>query len=313
MGTTIDEPADRHMAATQRAQQKERRRVGFAPPESSYRRKESNMSTAQHAHKVALITGAASGLGRAIALALKSQGFTVLGTSRHPQREPSDYPLLALDVRSDESVRAAIEAVRATAGRLDVLVNNAGARLVGAVEETTVDEAQALFDTNVFGTHRVTRAALPLLREARGRIVNVSSLTGLNAVPFAALYSASKWAIEAYAEALRQEVRPFGVHVALVEPGPIRTPARQGPARAQAPVAAYDVARARAIDAILQGDETGMAAAQVVACVVRVVTKPSPRLRYRVGPAATWLPRLKMLFPWSWYEYFLRRRYALDG
>ena len=263
--------------------------------------------------RVALVTGAASGLGRAIALALKGRGFVVFGTSRRPEGE-SDYPILPLDVRSEESVRAAIEAVRARAGRLDVLVNNVGARLLGAIEETSVEEAQELFESNFFGPHRVTRAALPLLRAAGGgRIVNVSSLTGLNAIPFGGLYSASKFAVEAYSESLRQEVKQFGIEVSVIEPGPVLSKGRPAPQRARAVINAYDGPRERASEAILRGDDTGIDPAGVVKAVLQAVTSPAPRLRYRVGAAATWLPRLKFLFPWSWYEGFLRKRYALDG
>ena len=112
--------------------------------------------------RVALVTGAASGLGRAIALALKKDGLFVFGTSRHPAEPsvPPDFPLLQLDVRSDDSVRSALEHVRSLAGHLDLLVNNAGFRFLGAAEETSVDEAKAVFDTNFFGAHRVTAAAL---------------------------------------------------------------------------------------------------------------------------------------------------------
>ena len=150
---------------------------------------------------VALVTGAASGLGRAIALALKKDGFSVFGTSRR-SADPSasqDFPLLQLDVRSDDSVRSALDHIRSVAGRLDVLVNNAGVRFLGAAEDTTVDEAKAVFETNFFGAHRVTVAALALLRAGpASKIINVTSLSGLNALPFGSIYSASKWALEGY-------------------------------------------------------------------------------------------------------------------
>jgi len=201
--------------------------------------------------------------------------------------------------------------VRSRAGRLDLLVNNVGARLFGAIEETSVEEAKALFETNFFGTHRVTRAALPLLRASAGRIVTISSLTGLNAIPFAGLYSASKWAVEAYTESLRHELRPFGVRVSLIEPGPVLSKGRPAPLRARAALPAYEGAQRRALDVVLSGDDTGIDAGKVVDRVVRVVDSPTPKLRNRVGAAATWLPRLKML-SWTWYERLLRRRYALD-
>src|SRR5215813_9654098 len=264
--------------------------------------------------RTALVTGAAGGMGRAIALALKARGLTVFGTSRRPdEKGPADYPMIALDVRSDESVSAAMALVRERAGRLDVLVNNAGSRFLGAVEETTVEDAKSVFETNFFGTHRVTRAALPLLRQAGGgKIITVTSLAGVNAVPFGAIYSASKWALEGYFESLRQEVKPFGIDVAIVEPGAVRSERREAPQQPRTAIAAYAAARAHAFEVILRGDEKGMDVGRVADCVARIVESRSPRLRHRVGLDATWFPRFKML-SWSFYEIGVRRRYALDA
>ena len=264
---------------------------------------------------VALVTGAASGLGRTIALALKEDGFFVFGTSR--QADPTvawDFPLIRLDVRSDDSVRSALGHIRSFAGRLDVLVNNAGFRFLGAAEDTTVDEAKAVFETNFFGAHRVTVAALPLLR-ASGRaskIINVTSLSGLNALPFGSVYSASKWAFEGYSESLRHEVKSLGISVSIVEPGAIRSEKREPPHRPKEAVPAYETARQHALEVIVRGDRTGIDTARVADCVIRIVHRRSPKLRYRVGPDATWLPRLKWL-PWSWYERGIRWRYGLDA
>src|SRR5262244_3842883 len=211
--------------------------------------------------RVALVTGAASGLGRAIALALRYDGFSVFGTSRRPA-EPTDlaeFPLLQLDVRSDDSVRVALDHLRAVVGHLDVLVNNAGVRFLGAAEETSVDEAKSVFETNFFGAHRVTTAALPLLRDAGGgRIVNITSLSGLNALPFGSMYSASKSALEAYSESLRHEVKQLGIYVSIVEPGAIHSEAREAPHRPKGELYAYEGARHRALDVIVGGDQAGI-------------------------------------------------------
>jgi NAD(P)-dependent dehydrogenase (short-subunit alcohol dehydrogenase family) len=216
-------------------------------------------------------------------------------------------------VRSDDSVRAARQQIRSSARRLDVLVNNAGVRLLGAAEETSVDEAKAVFETNFFGAHRVTAAALPLLHEAAGgRIVNITSLSGLNALPFGSVYSASKWALEAYSESLRHEVKRLGIHVSILEPGAIHSETREAPQRPKDERREYEGARQRALDVIVGGDQAGIDPARVADCVVHVVWARSPKLRYRVGPDATWLPRLK-LPPWSWYESGIRWRYQLDA
>jgi len=242
-------------------------------------------------------------------------GFTVFGTSRRPEDRAAltEFSMLALDVRSDDSVRVALQEIRSRAGRLDVLVNNAGVRFLGAAEETSVDEAKAVFETNFFGAHRVTAAALPLLREAGGgRIVNITSLSGLNALPFGSMYSASKWALEAYSESLRHEVKQLGIYVSIVEPGAIHSQTREAPHRPKDNLHTYEGARQRALDVIVEGDQAGIDPARVADCVVHVVRTRSPKLRYRVGPDATWLPRLKLL-PWSWYESGIRWRYRLDA
>jgi NAD(P)-dependent dehydrogenase (short-subunit alcohol dehydrogenase family) len=274
------------------------------------------MKTKQATTKTALVTGAAGGLGRAVALALTAEGYAVFGTSRRPEggAAGTEFALLPLDVRSEESVATVIDEVRRRTGRLDVLVNNAAYRFHGAAEETSVDEARALFETNFLGMHRVTRAALPILRGGGGgKIVNISSLAGLNAPPFGAIYAASKAALEAYSESLWHEVRPFGIHVSVIEPGPMRSETSVEPQLPKEPIAEYDGPRGRALGAVLQDQKTGrLLPARAAECVVRVVQDPSPRLRYRVGAEATWLPRLKSALPWGLYVKGLQRKYNLD-
>jgi short-subunit dehydrogenase len=170
-----------------------------------------------------LVTGASSGIGRATARLLAERGFTVFGTARKPsppdEGAKSGVTMVALDVRSDESVRACVEQVVAKAGRLDVLVNNAGYSLTGAAEETSVEEAKAQLETNFFGAVRMVNAVLPGMRKAEaGKIINISSLAGSTAIPYSGFYSASKFALEGYSESLWYEVRPFGISVSLVEP-----------------------------------------------------------------------------------------------
>jgi short-subunit dehydrogenase len=125
------------------------------------------------------------------------------------------------------------------------------------------------------------------------------------------MYSASKWALEAYSESLRHEVKPLGIFVSIVEPGAIHSGSRKAPGRPKETVQAYDGVRQHALEVIVQGDQAGIEAARVAHCVVRIVRDRAPRLRYRVGPDATWLPRLRLL-PWSWYERGIRWRYGLD-
>src|SRR5688572_16880370 len=174
---------------------------------------------------VALVTGASSGIGRATAKALQNAGFRVFGTSRRAAAESSDgVTMLACDVTDDASVAKLVDEVLAKAGRIDLLVNNAGIGLLGGAEESSIAQAQALFDVNVFGVLRVTNAVLPTMRrQASGRIINMSSVMGLIPAPYLALYSSTKHALEGYSESLDHELRAFGIRVVLVEPAYTRT------------------------------------------------------------------------------------------
>src|SRR4051795_11633256 len=172
--------------------------------------------------RVALVTGASSGISEAAARQLLEAGFTVYGTSRRATagEQRDGVVFLPLDVTDDESVAAAMSEVLYRSGRIDVLVNNAGLGVAGAAEETSVEQARALFETNVFGAMRMTRAVLPVMRtQGSGRIINVSSIVGLIPVPFMALYSSTKHALEGYSQSIDHELREYGIRVLLVEPG----------------------------------------------------------------------------------------------
>ena len=195
---------------------------------------------------VALVTGASSGIGHATAKALRNAGFRVFGTSRRAAAERSDGAImLSCDVTDDASVAKLVDEVLAEAGRIDVLVNNAGIGLLGGAEESSTAQAQALFDVNVFGVLRMTKAVLPTMRRQRkGRIINMSSIMGLIPAPYNALYASTKHAIEGYSESLDHELRTFGIRVALVEPGSTRTSFEENLAKPDCLLAAYDPARA---------------------------------------------------------------------
>ena len=267
--------------------------------------------------KVVLITGTSSGFGKAIAEALHARGYCVYGTTRTvPAPAKADsYRPLAMDVDSEASVAEGVERILRERGRIDVLVNNAGFGVAGAIEDTTVEEARAQLETNFLGTHRLCRAALPGMRERRsGRIVNIGSLAGLVSVPFQAFYCATKYAVEAYTEALRMEVRPFGIHVSLVEPGDFATgfTAKRRMVRASGPSSAYDE-RCRAAVGRMAADERRNADIRpVVRKVIAVVESKRPRLRY---PVANLLQRtmvaLRPALPASWFEYLIMDNYGI--
>ncbi len=241
--------------------------------------------------RVVLITGASSGIGQACARHLASRGWRVFGTSRRAGeagRAQDGIEMVAMDVDSDASVERAVSAVLERAGRIDAVVNNAGWALAGAVEDTPADEARAQLETNFLGVWRVCRAVLPAMRAAgRGHIVNIGSIGGRVGLPFQAAYSAGKFAVAGFTEALSGEVRPFGIHAVLVEPGNYRTGITAGRRRSSGAGSASPYARRfhRAM-AVIERDEARGADPEGVARVVaRVLDTKSPRMRYLAGPA----------------------------
>jgi len=265
--------------------------------------------------KTVLITGATSGIGRATADLLAREGYAVFGTGRTPPREQqAGFEVLPLDVRSDSSAEACIGAVLARTGRLDVLVNNAGYALIGAAEETTIEEARSQFETNFFGVVRMTRAALPLMRrQGEGTIVQVGSLAGHLAIPFAGFYSATKFALDGYSEALWHELKPSGIRVALVEPAFVRTHLGSGSKVVGSDVGNYAVTRQRVLDAINRAVEAGTSPERVAEAILRILRSRSPRLRNPIGLQATFLPVAKALFPWPAFAGGVRKNFDVDA
>jgi NAD(P)-dependent dehydrogenase (short-subunit alcohol dehydrogenase family) len=255
--------------------------------------------------QVALVTGASSGIGQATAELLAARGFTVFGTSRAPEKLTGSYRWLPLDVRSDASVEAAVQSLLEQAGRIDVLVNNAGYAQVGAIEESSLEDVQAQFDTNLLGVIRMIKAVLPVMRQqGSGRIINVSSVVGQVAPPYLGVYATSKFALEGLSEALREEVRPFGVGVSLVEPTFVKTPLVSQPPTN--PIAAYTPARQAALQVLSTSVESGIEPRAVAQVILRAATT-RPRLRYLVGRDVKVLLLFKRLLPELLFERLQRR------
>ncbi len=260
--------------------------------------------------RVVLITGASSGIGLACAKYMVERGFHVYGTSRRPTAGPSGVTMLTADVNDDRSVEQAVATVLNREGRLDIVVNNAGMGIGGAVEDTTVEEAKTLFEVNFFGVLRVCRAVLPAMRSQRsGYVVNIGSIGGLIALPYQAMYSASKFALEGLSEALRMEVRPFGIRVVLIEPGDHKTGLTQSRHVTKNTYGrSFEVALARTE----RDEQNGSGPEHIARLLYRVVNQNNPRLRYTVGPgaqrASVWLKRL---LPNSLMEYGVRRYFGL--
>ena len=271
--------------------------------------------------KVVLITGASSGIGAACATRLAARGYRTFAASRHPPANPAGgegtyegrLSRLEMDVDDDRSVESAVAQVLETAGRIDVLMNNAGFGIAGSIEDTSIGEAKEIFETNLFGVMRVCKAVLPSMREAgSGLIVNVASLAGRIALPFQGLYTATKFALEGLTETLQMEVRPFGIHVTMLEPGDFRTRFTEN-RRWTTASRDSSVYRARAEQAlaVVASDETNGSSPELVARLLeRIIAHPSPRLRYPVGAAfqravAALKPFLSQrLFAWGLMKYY---------
>jgi NAD(P)-dependent dehydrogenase (short-subunit alcohol dehydrogenase family) len=262
---------------------------------------------------VALVTGASTGIGHATAKALQKAGFRVFGTSRRAAADRADgVIMLTCDVTDDASVAKLVDDVLAKAGRIDLLVNNAGLGLLGAAEESSTAQAQALFDVNVFGVIRATNAVLPTMRrQGTGRIVNLSSVLGFTPAPFSALYSSTKHALEGYSESLDHELRPFGIRVVLVEPAYTRTSFEENLARPDRLLDIYDSARA-GMNAILRKAVTTGDAPEVVArTILEAATVASPRRRYAAGKIARQVAFLRRFVPAAAFDKSLRKQNGL--
>lgn len=268
--------------------------------------------------RVVLVSGASSGIGQACARHLASHGWRVFGTSRRAEAGQTDggVEMLAMDVDSDTSVENAVAAVLERAGRIDAVVNNAGWALAGAVEDTPAGEARAQLDTNFLGAWRVCRAVLPAMRAAgRGHVVNIGSLGGRVGLPFQAAYSASKFALAGFTEALSGEVRPYGIHAVLIEPGNYRTGITSSRRLASGAEngSAYARRFGRALEVVGRDEANGADPAEVARLVARVLDTPSPRLRYMVGPAFERIATGgKGLLPGRMFERIIMRLYGIE-
>jgi NAD(P)-dependent dehydrogenase (short-subunit alcohol dehydrogenase family) len=270
------------------------------------------------AQRVILVTGCSSGIGRAAALALAGRGHRVFASARNRNdlaelERRDNLATLALDVTDPATISAAVDAVLSRSGRIDVLVNNAGYGQYGAVEDVTTDEWRAQFEVNLFGSIAVTQAVLPAMRkQRRGTIINVSSVAGKVAIPFAAPYCASKHALEAVSDALRVELAPFGIHVVLVEPGPIETRfgerARSGVAPLLSRPGPYREIYALAERAMDVEFQKGKLPAEAVArVIVDAIESSRPRPRYPVGLMARAFIALRRALPDRWLDGQMRR------
>lgn len=276
------------------------------------------MAKVSHSSSVVLITGASSGIGLACARYLADRGFTVYGTSRHPEKvrgQTETWTLLPLDIRDDQSVKNCVGTILSREEHLDAVVNNAGFGIAGAVEETSLEEAKEQFEVNFFGILRIIRAVLPVMRhQGKGTIINVSSLGGLIGLPFQALYSASKFALEGLSEGLYKEVRSYGIRVVLLEPGDFKTgfTANRKKTLQSTGESPYKESFSRAL-ATMEQDETQGCDPHIIARLVeRILTTANPRLRYRTGAFTQKISvSLKSLLPNRVFDWLIMNHYRL--
>lgn len=265
--------------------------------------------------KVVLITGGSSGIGKAIGEFLHQKGFTVYGTSRNPERiTNSVFPLLQLDVRNPETIQNTVSAIIAKSGRVDVVINNAGVGITGPLEEIPTQEIRNNFEINFFGPIEVMKAVLPQMRlQKSGLIINITSIAGYMGLPYRSVYSASKGALELITEALRMEVKSFGIDITNVAPGDFATNIASG--RYHAPVlkgSAYEKTYGETLDLMNSHVSQGSNPEAMAYAIFNIIESPSPKVHYKVG---SFLQKfsivLKRILPDHQYEKMLMKHYKL--
>ncbi|PKB18945.1 SDR family oxidoreductase [Flavobacterium sp. 5] len=265
--------------------------------------------------KVVLITGGSSGIGKSIGEFLHHKGFVVYGTSRNPERiVNSIFPLIALDVRNVDSIQTAVAKVIAVSGRLDVVINNAGVGITGPLEEIPMEEIKNNFETNFFGPIEVIKAALPQMRSQQsGLIINITSIAGYMGLPYRSIYSASKGALELITEALRMEVKSFGIQITNIAPGDFATNIAAG--RFHAPVikgSAYELSYGNNLKTMDEHVDSGSNPNEMAEAVFTIIENPSPKVHYKVGAfMQKFSIVLKRILPDKVYEKMLMNHYKL--
>ena len=267
-------------------------------------------------NKVILITGASSGIGKSIALFLSEKGYTVYGTSRSPEKYPdiTTFKLLKLDVGDKTTIDQAVEIIRKEEGRLDVLVNNAGAGITGPIEEIPEAEIHKNFVTNYFGPVNVIKAVLPVMRHQKsGLIINITSIAGYMGLPYRGIYSASKAALEITTEAWRMELKSFNIEMTNIAPGDFATNIAAG--RYHAPViegSPYEQPYGKTLSLMDAHVDDGSDPLEMAKAVHRIMTTEKPKVHYKVGAfMQKFSIVLKRVLPDKAYEKLLMNHYKL--
>jgi NAD(P)-dependent dehydrogenase (short-subunit alcohol dehydrogenase family) len=270
---------------------------------------------AKHIGRVALVTGASSGIGEATAQRLAAAGYKVYGTSRRgDQAGDQSFAMLPLNVTSDESVEAVVSEVMLRDGQIDLLVNNAGFGVAPAgAEESSIEQARSIFDTNFFGIVRMTRAVVPhMRRQGAGRIVNIGSVLGFLPMPYMALYAATKHAVEGYSESLDHELRTRGIRVTVIEPAYTKTSFDANTLEPDSKQDEYREVRAALARKMKEVVESGDDPSVVADTVLKAATAARPQLRYTAGGVANRLRLLRRFAPAGMVDAGIRKDLQLD-
>lgn len=265
--------------------------------------------------KVVLITGASSGIGKAIGTYLHENGYTIYGTSRNPDRyNDSIFPLLTFDANEPDTIHRVVKSILEKESRIDVLVNNAGVGITGPIEETPDEEINKAFQTNVFGPIAVIKAVLPTMRKQNsGLIINITSIAGYMGLPYRGIYSATKGALELITEAFRMEIKEFNIQMTNIAPGDFATNIASG--RFHAPVlddSPYKVPYKNTLDIMNAHVDSGKDPFLMARAVEKVIQTKKPKVHYRVGEfMQKFSIVLKRILPDKVYEKLLLNHYKL--
>jgi|TARA_R110002072_G_scaffold125944_3_gene262519 short-subunit dehydrogenase len=266
--------------------------------------------------KVIFITGASSGIGKAIGLFLHEKGYSVYGTSRNPSnyQDVVPFPLLKLDVTKPDTIEDTVAQIIAETGQIDVLINNAGVGITGPIEETPIDEIRNAFETNFYGPLHVIKAVMPQMRkQKKGHIINITSIAGYMGLPYRGIYSATKAALEITAEAYRMEIKQFGIHMTNVAPGDFATNIASG--RYHAPVlegSPYKQAYSATLKTMNEHVDAGNNPNEMAMAIHRIIETEQPKIHYKVGAfLQKFSVVLKRVLPDKTYEKMLMKHYDL--
>jgi short-subunit dehydrogenase len=266
--------------------------------------------------EVVFITGGSSGLGKATGTFLSSKGFIVYGTSRNPEKFEDSFPfrLVKMDVRDENTIKEAIDVVLKEQGRIDVLINNAGMGITGPIEETPLKEIKGVFDTNFYGPIEVMKAVLPQMRDQKkGLIINITSIAGYMGLPYRGIYSATKGALELTTEALRMEVKDFGVQITNLAPGDFATNIASG--RYHAPLlekSPYFKPYGNTLKMMDDHVDEGGDPVLVAKLIYKIIKTAKPKIHYKAGAfMQKFSIVLKRILPSKTYEKLLINHYKL--